>query len=526
MITVLDSTRDSCRIQFDWPHGTIASLVAANDPDDNNIWVINRDSITGDEQINGVNGYVQFLLTPSGTTDTFPLTIRPPFRGFDIYDDFGNFLQNGAEIPFADLSYYKYHIYGNGATIRYQMPLDYGQGNCDKNIRLEWNHEHEDLFENTTNRHIPFEGPLTLLFGDDQVIASCIDKKMLLDDAHDQDVSNYPFEFRLLFGDNYRYTYTIRKFPYRERRDEDNNRIIVTKIQGDEAVQANTHARLIAYPIAQPNNRIELRSETDGSYIITPELRDAGPVIVTSSHKGYILPRFENYSIDAETEEERRQRHEETLNRLREDLRQGTEEIKRSIQWFKIATKQEDTTDRYLGLKCLTEDTFSPGLLMRFSYLLWKEIQDDEYEVEYLKDCLIKFSKELNFQWYWLYFSDRGLNACRFAVDYEEETNPFKEFMFDLYKVSLHGFVPQNNEITDEMITSLLKGEEIRHGFVDLNRPARNILRTDMKLDALFTNHPNDVWIDLPRRRKIIYYSNYYNRELIYTIFQNYIIQL
>ena len=245
-------------------------------------------------------------------------------------------------------------------------------------------------------------------------------------------------------------------------------------------------------------------------------------MIVTSSHKGYILPRYEDYSNDVETDEERHRRHEDTLNNVRENLIHNNEEIHRCIQWFRIATKQENTTDRYLGLKCLAEN---PAMLVFFSYLLWCDIQDDEYEVEYLKDCLIKFSKELYFQWYWIYFTDREYNLCQvFARG--DEVGPFKNFIHDLYKSSLHGFVYQRNDITDEMIETLLIGEEINHDFVNLDRSALNIQQIDLNLNDMFMNHPNDVWLDLPLRRKIIYHSNYNNRELIYTIFKNQIKQI
>lgn len=523
LITVVDSAEDSCKLRFDWPYGTVASPIATKDADDQTVWNINRNDITRDVPGNDPNGYVPFFLTPTGTTDTFKLTVRPPFLGFDIYDDFGVILQDGSEIPFADLSYYRYRIYGDGAIIRYQMPRDNGPGNDDRDIILEWDPENGDLVDNTTNRHIPFEGPLTLLFGDDQVITSCIDKRMLLDDHCYRDISNYPFEFRLLQGNNYRHTYTIRKFPYKECRNKDNNSIIVTKMLGDEAVEANIRSKLIAYPIDNPTQKIEIRCERDGSYPISPELKDAGPVIVTSSHKGYILPRFENYSNIEETKEERHTRHEETLNAIRDNLINDETEIYRCIQWFRIATKQEDTTDRYLGLKCLAEH---PAMLVNFSYLLWCEIQDDEYEVDYLKDCLIKFSKELHFQWYWIYFTDREYKFNTFVETNEVEA--FKNFLFDLYKSSLHGFVSQRNDITDEMITSLLSGEMITHSFVDLNQPALNILN-DLKLNDKFgelSRHPSVVWQDLSLRRKIIYHSNYNNRELVCTIFQNQINQL
>lgn len=522
LITVVDSARDSCRLQFNWPYGTVDSPIATMDADDHAIWTINRNDITEKVPGNDNNGYVPFFLTPTGTTDPFKLTVRPPFLGFDIFDDFGAVLQDGSEIPFADLSYYKYHIYGNGATIRYQMPRNNGLGNDDMDIQLNWDPEHGDLVDAESYRHIPFEGPLTLLFGDDQVITSCIDKRMLLDNRGYRDISNYPFEFRILQGINHRYTYTIKKFPYRECRSEDNDRIIVTKMQGDETVMVNTRARLIAYPINNPINEIELLRNEDGSYPITPELRSAGPVIVTSSHKGYILPRYEDYSNDVETDEERHRRHEDTLNNVRENLIHNNEEIHRCIQWFRIATKQENTTDRYLGLKCLAEN---PAMLVFFSYLLWCDIQDDEYEVEYLKDCLIKFSKELYFQWYWIYFTDREYNLCQvFARG--DEVGPFKNFIHDLYKSSLHGFVYQRNDITDEMIETLLIGEEINHDFVNLDRSALNIQQIDLNLNDMFMNHPNDVWLDLPLRRKIIYHSNYNNRELIYTIFKNQIKQI
>ena len=76
------------------------------------------------------------------------------------------------------------------------------------------------------------------------------------------------------------------------------------------------------------------------------------------------------------------------------------------------------------------------------------------------------------------------------------------------------------------MITSLLDGEMITHDFMNLERPALNILQQDLMLCDLFGNRPNDVWQDLSLRRKIIYHSNYNNRELVYTIFQNQINQL
>ena len=167
-----------------------------------------------------------------------------------------------------------------------------------------------------------------------------------------------------------------------------------------------------------------------------------------------------------------------------------------------------------------------PAMLVYFSYLLWCEIQDDEYEVDYLKDCLIKFSKELHFQWYWIYFTDRKYIFNTFVETNEVEA--FKNFLFDLYKSSLHGFVSQRNDITEEMITNLLSGEMITHSFVDLNQPALNILN-DLKLNDKFgelSQHPSVVWQDLSLRRKIIYHSNYNNRELVYTIFQNQINQL
>lgn len=509
LIQILESNRTSCRMQINWPHGVVSSPVAIKQNDGS--WMIKKDRLI--EEV-GHSESIPFVFTPNGE-NCFTLHVKAPFQGFEILDMNLQAVVGNQKIPFSDMTFYRYRMYGNDVTMKYN------DGDEERRISFEWDadkksfirrisrevYENDKWQEKLDKKQIPFEGCLTQLFGNEKEVAVSIHKQMLRDgikiyqegdNNHNnlRPISSYPFSFTLYQGGN-RCEFKIRKFPFRLKLQLEDNLIEMIP---------HCSIKLIARSIENPEQTVELIPDNDGFYSISEELRDMKYVILTCAQKGYVLPK--SYYFD-----DRVWRHDDAEESVRRALATDNQELMRSKKWFEIACGETDTASRYLNLRCISEN---PLLLLQFAYELWKDVKYNDDETEYLKSNLIKFSKELNFQWLWLDFSFP--DGCQEALHIpKEDHKEFMQFMKDLYVKSNNGFYSyQSYYIPEEYIRLLLKGDMIHINSEYLHHNTQQMVRP--LIESL---RNNQIWVNTAMRRALFYYANYQNITYIYELFRN-----